>query len=1001
MVQRYIYSAKPEKESYMNKDQSVQNYGANSSMYVGQSNAAIGPGVTTEVRPILQFIAPKIPIGAFIIDQEFAFSIAGIVLVNNPNILYYKLDVNKSLWTEGSGTTGSPTSEAVNWDNYLPGVPWDTVGGDFDNDPIGISASFPAAGRKFVNMDLLNIDSEEYFGLVLVPSWETPPGNGWSQIRAPGLEDPFIRQNIEDPNWFIDCEVEDVSSRYVNIKWTPKSTDQVPDFDNYLVEYSTTGIGGWVTAGTETNITVGEMQFEIVPVGDVDTWDHKNDTWPDGRTLFFRVTLNVDVTFSDTVSRAQSTVSDVVEHTSIPVIRSLRFADPLTGEFKTIAQIELDPDWNWMAWYLDLRSSKLALKWAYDGEETDLATVESLSFSGAYANALIQTPFTVSNQLPVQNSNFNLLNIIPPVDATLGATWANRPGNPLYWVISIAETNGHTRYVGNNTLTANGNLWTRLPVLPQASLQPYTGPAVESGDIVEFDGRPSACVASWASLISQALASEWSRDEPGTLPPSKWQFDNPGNRIWLDPTVSGGTSETLYMKSTPFWKKDFNDNMLGKFVLDNTEFDGLWFNTIMAISIGHTTTNNDNLTLVWTYSATQMVFYLYNGNPYVGGGVLLGSFIHPTPSSYLYIEIVREKEYYEVYIGEDLSNPIWRANTNPIDGNPSIAYSGGGRMVLYAYDTRGVALTFPRIIGLRYIGKPTGMLASEGEGIVLDPDFGDPSDRYTEVYPMGLSMQCDPALATTLVTVDPDFIDPAGGVPVSIRNTSLNVNNSPPVAVVFAPTSAFTGTNVSINGSQSFDPEGSDLLYEFDFGDGSPLLQTTSAIVSHIYAAEGQYTIKLRVKDEVDIWSTFAERQITIIEFSDEIVQLTFLSTNPFTGLDQSRISGLKGTPIPNVAQTYYQNGKASGRMVSVDGHTAQCDNSKTREELIADTKTETDKLDLYYKNGIVVEIVFPYYGTLQGIITNFTGGPNPDNIEVAEWSFDFMEIDELSLGEI
>lgn len=69
------------------------------------------------------------------------------------------------------------------------------------------------------------------------------------------------------------------------------------------------------------------------------------------------------------------------------------------------------------------------------------------------------------------------------------------------------------------------------------------------------------------------------------------------------------------------------------------------------------------------------------------------------------------------------------------------------------------------------------------------------------------------------------------------------VNESPTASFSFV---GVDGLSVSVDGSNSFDPEGSIASYDWDFGDGQV---GTGATVSHSYGDYGTYTVTLTVTD--------------------------------------------------------------------------------------------------------------------------------------------------------
>jgi Tol biopolymer transport system component len=86
----------------------------------------------------------------------------------------------------------------------------------------------------------------------------------------------------------------------------------------------------------------------------------------------------------------------------------------------------------------------------------------------------------------------------------------------------------------------------------------------------------------------------------------------------------------------------------------------------------------------------------------------------------------------------------------------------------------------------------------------------------------------------------------------------LSVLKLPPVAVPGGPSDCVVGTRCWFIGSASYDPDGSIVSYDWDFGDGNT---STGVAPSNTYAALGNYTVSLTVTDNdglTDITQTFA-----------------------------------------------------------------------------------------------------------------------------------------------
>lgn len=101
----------------------------------------------------------------------------------------------------------------------------------------------------------------------------------------------------------------------------------------------------------------------------------------------------------------------------------------------------------------------------------------------------------------------------------------------------------------------------------------------------------------------------------------------------------------------------------------------------------------------------------------------------------------------------------------------------------------------------------------------------------------------------------------AGGGSVNV----LSFNRAPTAAISANPTSGLAPLTVNFNGSGSTDPDGNNTIanYIWNFGDGSPILTTTTATTSHSYAA-GTYTASLVVQDNLGLSSNTATVSIAV-----------------------------------------------------------------------------------------------------------------------------------------
>jgi chitodextrinase len=83
--------------------------------------------------------------------------------------------------------------------------------------------------------------------------------------------------------------------------------------------------------------------------------------------------------------------------------------------------------------------------------------------------------------------------------------------------------------------------------------------------------------------------------------------------------------------------------------------------------------------------------------------------------------------------------------------------------------------------------------------------------------------------------------------------TIAEVPNQPPVADPSGPYGAFVAESITFDGSASFDPDGTIVSYQWDFGDGAT---GTGATSTHAYATAGVYDVTLTVTDDGDATDT-------------------------------------------------------------------------------------------------------------------------------------------------
>ncbi|MEM3566813.1 MAG: PKD domain-containing protein [Candidatus Bathyarchaeia archaeon] len=100
-------------------------------------------------------------------------------------------------------------------------------------------------------------------------------------------------------------------------------------------------------------------------------------------------------------------------------------------------------------------------------------------------------------------------------------------------------------------------------------------------------------------------------------------------------------------------------------------------------------------------------------------------------------------------------------------------------------------------------------------------------------------------------------------IPAQVKDGYFE-NAAPPVAYFeYTPKSPAINELITFNASKSYDPDGTIVKYEWNFGDGGT---ATGKVVTHKYTAAGTYTVSLRVTDNDGLTDT-ETKDITVYEY--------------------------------------------------------------------------------------------------------------------------------------
>jgi beta propeller repeat protein len=128
------------------------------------------------------------------------------------------------------------------------------------------------------------------------------------------------------------------------------------------------------------------------------------------------------------------------------------------------------------------------------------------------------------------------------------------------------------------------------------------------------------------------------------------------------------------------------------------------------------------------------------------------------------------------------------------------------------------------------------------------------------------------------------------GQTTSLSPFLVAATNQPPVAQLAAPTATAEGSAITASALGSFDPDGDPLVYQFDFGDGTAPVTSTTPAVTHVYADNGTRTITVVAREAVTgaVASAPATTAVSVANVPPALGAITGLPNGPISA----------GTPV-------------------------------------------------------------------------------------------------------
>jgi hypothetical protein len=164
----------------------------------------------------------------------------------------------------------------------------------------------------------------------------------------------------------------------------------------------------------------------------------------------------------------------------------------------------------------------------------------------------------------------------------------------------------------------------------------------------------------------------------------------------------------------------------------------------------------------------------------------------------------------------------------------------------------------------------TSTIDPEGDDVRYIFYWGDKSNTTTGYYESGNTVSVSHqwnSPGTYVVYVQAQDCQGANtllsqGLTVTIANRAPNTPSPPS-----GPTAGYTGTSYSYS-TNTTDPDGDDVYYQFDWNDSStvtigPYKSGSKVSASHTWSSPGTYYVKVRAKDSYEAWSNWS-RSLTV-----------------------------------------------------------------------------------------------------------------------------------------
>lgn len=212
-------------------------------------------------------------------------------------------------------------------------------------------------------------------------------------------------------------------------------------------------------------------------------------------------------------------------------------------------------------------------------------------------------------------------------------------------------------------------------------------------------------------------------------------------------------------------------------------------------------------------------------------------------------------------------------------------------------------------------------------------------------WPIAVRLLSTSVLAALLVT--------CGGKSSTGATTTVEKANYPPT--VSAPTwtpadNPLVRYKTYTLSATATDPDIGDTIarYEWDFGDGSAAVTTTTGSTTHSYGTSGSFSVKVRATDNRGLAGSYTEKSLTVQDSASPISVTVVKPTVPTT------LKGQTGTTVTLSAGISVVSSLSAA--ITASGITVNPGESTPKDPLIVDNGNGTFSIDIVYALGNVAD---------------------------------------------